>query len=83
MWPFTSKRPQTLSEEFVTRYWDLEARVSGLETKLEERLEELQRRYQRAEQAERRLDAKRIDPDQLELADDEISKVRRLQRGTS
>ena len=83
MWPFNFKRPQTLSEVFVIRYWDLAARLDSLETRLEERLDELQRRYQRAEQSERRLDQKQRDPAQLELVETDIDKVRRLQRGTT
>jgi len=43
----------------IARYWDLSARVQTLEDRLDSSLDELQRRYQRAEQAERRMDQKR------------------------
>jgi len=64
----------TLSQEFISRYWDIEGRVGNLESTLDERLDELERRYKRSEQAERRLDQKRAAvppcPDDLDPADD-------------
>ncbi len=60
MWPFsTQAQPPTLDQEFITRYWDLAARVDSLESQLDGRLEYLEKTYKRAEQSERRLDEKR------------------------
>jgi len=63
MWPFsTSVPPSTLDQDFIKRYWDLSSRVDSLDAQLDERLDELERRYKRAEQSERRLDEKRDKP---------------------
>lgn len=60
MFPFTPPPlPNTLSQDFIERYWDLESRVTALDAQITERLDELERRYKRAEQSERRLDEKR------------------------
>jgi len=60
MWPFSRPtQPPTLDQEFITRYWDLSARVDSLESQLEGRLEYLEKTYKRAEQSERRLEQKR------------------------
>jgi len=60
MWPFsTSSQPPTLDQDFIQRYWDLHSHVSALEAQLDERLDELERRYKRAEQSEYRLEEKR------------------------
>ncbi len=60
MWPFSTRaQPSTLDQDFIARYWDLHSHVSALEAQLDERLDELERRYKRAEQSERRLDEKR------------------------
>jgi len=65
MWPFTdSTQPSTtptLDQEFIARYWDLEGRVVAMESNIDDRLHELEKRYKRAEQAERRLDGKQAD----------------------
>lgn len=62
MWPFsTSPQPPTLDQDFITRYWDLEGRVTALDAQVTERLDEVERRYKRAEQSERRLDEKRAE----------------------
>jgi len=64
MWPFSTKLPpSTLDQDFIQRYWDLSARVDALSAQLDERLDELERRYKRAEQSERRLDSKRAEED--------------------
>jgi len=55
----TPKPPRTLDQDFITRYWDLVGRVDKMEAHLDDILEEVQRRYKRAEQSERRLDEKR------------------------
>jgi len=60
-WKSTREQPSTLDQDFITRYWDLSSRVDALTAQLDERLDELERRYKRAEQSERRLDAKRAD----------------------
>lgn len=84
MWPFRQKSPPTLSEEFVTRYWDLSARVDSLEQRLDDALGDLKRRAASVAQAERRKAAR----DQLELSvdpdiqpDNEVERVRRLTHG--
>lgn len=56
-----SPQPSTLDQDFIQRYWDLASHVDALEAQLDERLDELERRYKRAEQSERRLDQKRAD----------------------
>ena len=62
MWPFsTPEQPSTLDQDFISRYWDLQSHVTALEAQMDERLDELERRYKRAEQSERRLDEKRQD----------------------
>jgi len=61
VWPFsTQPQPNTLDQDFIARYWDLQSHVNALEAQLDERLDELERRYKRAEQSERRLDEKRV-----------------------
>lgn len=54
-----SDQPSTLSQEFITRYWDLHARLDSLEASLDSRLDYLEKTYKRVEQSERRLDQKR------------------------
>lgn len=71
MWPFsTPPQSSTLDQDFIQRYWDLRAEVGALDARLDERLDELERRYKRAEQSERRLDQKRLEeapcPDEVE-----------------
>lgn len=78
---FSFKRVQTLDEEFVERYWDLKARVGALEDRLEAALDDLQRRYQRAEQAERRLEAKQTNGPAPAPPVNVVQYSRRLQRG--
>lgn len=60
MWPFPARaQPDTLSQEFIARYWDLEAKVSAMQLLIDDQLHELELRYKRSEQAERRLENKR------------------------
>lgn len=61
--PFTRHKPPTIDQDFITRYWDLAGKVDKLESVLDERLDEVERRYKRAEQAERRLEGKRVEAD--------------------
>lgn len=58
-WFSTPEPPSTLDQDFIQRYWDLVGRTDSLEAHLDDRLDELERRYKRAEQSERRLDEKR------------------------
>jgi len=55
---FRRKPASPLSEELLERIWDLSGRLKQLESTLDERLEELSKRYRRAEQSEKRLDEK-------------------------
>lgn len=56
---FGTKPPQTLDQDFIKRYWDLEGRIIQLEERIGAQLDELSKRYRRAEQSERRLEEKR------------------------
>lgn len=83
MWKKTAqKRPPTLSEEFVSRYWDLKARVDGIEDRLEETLADLRRRAASVATSERRLEMKKTNGPGEAPALTQLDKVRRLQRGT-
>jgi len=59
MWFKKGKTAPSLSEELVQRVWDLSGHLKQLEGNLEERLDELAKRYRRAEQSEKRLEDKR------------------------
>jgi len=59
MWFRKTKPAPGLTEELVQRVWDISGNLKLLESTLEERLTELAARYRRAEQSEKRLDAKR------------------------
>jgi len=59
MWFKKRKTTPSLSEELVQRVWDLSGHLKQLEGNLEERLDELAKRYRRAEQSEKRLDDKK------------------------
>lgn len=56
---FKAKPVETLSHELVERVWDLQGRIKHLEGILDNELEELKKRYARAEQSERRLEQKK------------------------
>jgi len=62
MWFFNSKPRETLLEEHVQRTWDLASRITQLEDRLDAKLDELAKRYRRAETGERRLEEKRESP---------------------
>jgi len=59
MFNFLKKESSSLSEELLERIWDVSGRLKQLESRLDERLDELAARYRRAEQSEKRLDDKR------------------------
>jgi len=59
MWFRKTKPAPGLTEELVQRVWDISGNLKQVESVLEERLTELAARYRRAEQSEKRLDAKR------------------------
>lgn len=56
---FKRKEASILSEEIIERIWDVTARLKALESHFDASLEELARRYRRAEQSQRKLDAKK------------------------
>lgn len=58
MWFRREKTAPQLTQELVERTWDISGRLKLLESTLDERLEELSKRYRRAEQSEKRLDEK-------------------------
>jgi len=73
-WNKSPKGPQTLLEEHIQRVWDLSARLTALEDRMAASLEELSKRYRRAEQAER--DRKKRDlkhGDQIDLEMDIVA----------
>lgn len=59
MWFRKTKPAPGLTEELVQRVWDISGNLKQVEAVLKERLDELAARYRRAEQSEKRLDAKR------------------------
>jgi len=63
MWFRKTKPAPGLTEELVQRVWDISGNLKQVESVLEERLTELAARYRRAEQSEKRLDAKRASGD--------------------
>jgi len=63
MWFRKTKPALGLTEELVQRVWDISGNLKQVESVLEERLTELAARYRRAEQSEKRLDAKRASDD--------------------
>lgn len=60
---FKTERPETLLEEHVQKLWDLSSRIKQLEDRFEGQLDELSKRYRRAEQSEARLERKRVSGD--------------------
>jgi len=73
MWFKRTKPPLQLSEELVQRVWDLSGQIKQLEDRIDAALEDLERRYRRAEQGERRWEAKQKGSD---CEDEEGSVVR-------
>lgn len=59
MWFLRRNAAPKLTEELVQRIWDLNGRLKQLEITLDERLEELSKRYRRAEQSEKRFNDKK------------------------
>jgi len=59
MWFSKKNTAPALTEELLERIWDVNGRLKQLERNLDDRLEELSRRYRRAEQSEKRLDDKK------------------------
>jgi len=64
-----AKAAETLLEEHVKRLWDMKARLKALEDRFESSLDELAKRYRRAEQAERKRAERAKDPLQIDLED--------------
>jgi len=58
---FKTKQPEGLTQALVERVWDMESRLKHLETILNNQMDELSKRYRRAEQSEKRLEEKRAD----------------------
>lgn len=87
MWPFTAplqtSTTPVLDQEFIARYWDLEGRVIHLESNVDDRLHELEKRYKRAEQSERRLLEGKKAPGDCEDCPDEnpLIKALKLRQG--
>lgn len=70
MWFRKRNAAPQLTEELLERHWDVQGRLKQLEATLDERLEELSRRYRRAEQSEKRLDDKKASSDCEDCDDD-------------
>jgi len=56
---FSKKTAPGLSEELILRVWDLNGRIKQLEERFEAQLDELSKRYRRAEQSEARFERKK------------------------
>jgi len=59
---FRIKDPPGLTQDLVQRVWDLTGRIEQLEDRLEAKLDDLAKRYRRAEQSESRLEKKKGEP---------------------
>jgi len=59
MWFRKTKPASPLTEELIERVWDVQGRLKQLESGMDERLEELSKRYRRAEQSEKRFEDKK------------------------
>jgi len=87
MWFSSPKPAPSLTQDLVERTWDIEGRLKQLEDRLTAELDELSKRYRRAEQSEKRLADKRTSSD-CEDCDDEpavhpaIAALKRRQNGT-
>jgi len=62
MWFRNIKQPVTLSEDLVERVWDCNSRIKQLEDRFDAQLDELSKRYRRAEQSEARFELKKQEP---------------------
>lgn len=62
MWFRSKPAPNSIDQDFIRRYWDLAGRVESVEAHVDDRLLELEKRYKRAEQAERSLAKKKEGP---------------------
>jgi len=62
MWFRTKKTAPGLTEDLVQRVWDCTSRLKQLEDRFDGQLEELSKRYRRAEQSEKRLEGKKASP---------------------
>lgn len=72
MWFRSTQQRPTLLEEHVQKLWDQSSRLKQLEDRFEERLDELSKRYRRAEQSEARFERKKADPE-CDDCEDEIA----------
>jgi len=63
---FGTKQAPGLTEELIERIWDLSGRIKQLEDRFDGSLDELSKRYRRAEQSEARLGRKT--PDKVDAA---------------
>lgn len=79
MWFKKRKTTPSLSEDLVERVWDLSGNLKQLEANLEDRLEELAKRYRRAEQSEKRLAEKSAAS--APCAEDRLARVHPALRG--
>lgn len=70
---FNRKRPSTLSEELVERVWNVSSRIKQLEDRFDASLDELEKRYRRAEQSERRFAKKKVDDEECDDCPEETT----------
>jgi len=70
MWFRNREQRPTLLEEHVQKLWDQTSRLKQLEDRFEERLDELSKRYRRAEQSEARFERKK-EPEECDDCEDE------------
>ena len=77
MWWFKkSKGAESLLEEHVKRLWDMRARITALEDRFEASLDELAKRYRRAEQSERDRKKREKDPRQIDIEEQIAAETR-------
>jgi len=69
---FSRKRASTLTEELTQRVWDGNARIKQLEDRLDASLDELAKRYRRAEQSEARFERKKADKEDCDDCPEEV-----------
>jgi len=68
---FKRKAASKLTEELVERVWSVQAQIKQLESRFGAELDELAKRYRRAEQSEARLLRKRADDDCKDCEEDQ------------